>query len=110
MLHVPEELRHTIEDTRDLLERLDRLPSAVASEHAAATAEHERAVVARDAVHADALLAPSDPVIAKSAEMAQTRAEETGANLIRLENAKRALLVSLEMVEIRPALWCWVVM
>jgi hypothetical protein len=91
MLHVPEELRRLIGATCQLLNRRDRLPSVVASEHAAATAEHEQAVAARDAVRADALLAPSDPDIAKRAEIAQTRAEKTNANLMRLENAKRAL-------------------
>jgi hypothetical protein len=91
MLHVPEELRRLIGETCELLNRRDRLPSVVTSEHAAAAAEHEQAVAARDAVQADALLAPSDPDIAKRAEMAQTRATETDANLMRLENAKRAL-------------------
>ena len=91
MLHVPEELRRMIGDTRDLLERLDRLPAVVASEHATASAEYEQAVATRDTVTADALLAPADPELANRADVAQTRAQETGAKLARLENAKRAL-------------------
>ncbi len=91
MLHVPEQLRRMIGDTRDVLERLDRLPAVVASEHAAASAEYEQAVATRDTVVADALLAPADPELANRAEVAQTRAQEIGAKLARLENAKRAL-------------------
>ena len=91
MLHVPEELRRLIGETCELLNRLDRLPSVVASEHVTAAAEHEQAVATRDAVQADALLAPSDPDIANRAEIAQTRAQEIDAKLARLANAKCSL-------------------